>query len=104
MHDAALNAAVIVGLVETAPALAIVTPDPWTMLQVPLAPIFIMFITEPVVKATELLGGMVIVVALVLAYVINLLSASASTKVSLVPVTALNVIFAMEFIAAAVNT
>jgi len=67
IHDAALNAAVIVGLVDTAPALAIVTPAPCTTLQVPEAPIFIIFITDPVVKATELLGGIVIVVALVLA-------------------------------------
>jgi hypothetical protein len=104
MHDAALNADVMVGLVETAPALAIVTPEPCTMLQVPLAPILIMLMIEPVVKATELLGGMVIVVALVLEYVINLLSASVNTKVSLVVVTALNVMFAIEFIAAAVNT
>ena len=67
IQDAALKAAVIVGLVETAPALAIVTPDPWTIEHVPDAPILIILITDPVVKATELSGGIVMVVALVLA-------------------------------------
>ena len=67
MQDAALKAVVMVGLVDTAPALAIVTPEPCTTVQVPLAPILIIFMTDPLVKATELSGGIVIVVALVLA-------------------------------------
>jgi len=63
---AALKAEVITGLVEVAPALLIVTPDPCTMEQVPTDPVLIMFMTEPVVKATELFGGIVIVVVPVL--------------------------------------
>ena len=62
MQDAALNAVVITGLVLVTPALLIVTPDPCTIEQVPVAPVLIIFITEPVVKATELDGGIVMVV------------------------------------------
>lgn len=104
IQDAALKAVVIIGFVEVAPALLIVTPEPCTIEQVPLAPVFIIFIIEPVVKATELFGGMVIVVVPVLLYPINLLSASVSTKVSELVVTERIVKFAMLFIAAAVNT
>ena len=62
MQDAALKAVVITGLVLVTPALLIVTPDPSTIEQVPVAPVLIIFITEPVVKATELSGGIVMVV------------------------------------------
>jgi hypothetical protein len=71
---------------------------------VPVDPILIRFMTDPVVMATELLGGIVTVVVPVFEYVISLLSASAATKVSDVVVTALTVKLAMLFICAAVKT
>lgn len=104
MQDAALKAPVITGFVEVTPALLIVTPDPCTIEHVPVAPVLIIFMMDPVVKATELLGGIVIVVVPVFEYCMSLLSASAKTKVSEVPVTLLSVKFAKEFIAAAVKT
>ncbi len=88
----------MVGLVEIAALDAIVTPAPCTILTVPADPILIKLITDPVVIATELSGGIVTVVVPVFEYVINLLSASAKTKVSDVVVTALTVKLAMLFI------
>ena len=94
----------MLGLVETAPVDAIVTPAPCVIVIVPVEPILIRFITEPVVIATELKGGIVTVVVPVFEYVMSLLSASAKTKVSEVVVTPLTVKFAMLFICAAVKT
>jgi len=91
-------------LVDVAPVDAIVTPAPCVTDMVPVDPILIKFMTDPVVIATELLGGMVTVVVPVFEYVISLLSASAVTKVSDVVVTALTVRLAMLFICAAVKT
>jgi hypothetical protein len=51
---AALNCPVIVGLVDTAPLDASVTPDPWMIDTVPPDPILITFTTDPVVIATVL--------------------------------------------------
>jgi hypothetical protein len=48
--------------VDTAPLEESVTPDPWTIDIVPPDPILITFTTLPVVIATVLKGGMVIVV------------------------------------------
>jgi hypothetical protein len=62
MQEAAPKVLVIVGFVDVTPLEAIVTPAPCVMLIVPVDPILIRFITEPVVIATELLGGIVIVV------------------------------------------
>jgi hypothetical protein len=98
IHDAAPKVFVMVGLVEIAALDAIVTPAPCTILIVPAAPILMRFITDPVVIATELFGGIVIVVVPVFEYVINLLSASVKTKVSEVVVTALTLKLAMLFI------
>jgi hypothetical protein len=98
MQDTAPNVFVIVGLVDTVPVDAIVTPAPCVILTVPVEPILIKFITDPVVIATLENGGMVIVVVPVFEYVISLLSASANTNVSDVLVTALTVRLAIEFI------
>lgn len=95
---AALNCPVIVGLVDTTPFDASVTPDPWMIDTVPPDPILITLTTDPVVIATVLNGGIVIVVVPVFEYVISLLSASVTTNVSDVAVTALTVKLAMLFI------
>ncbi len=98
MQDTAPNVFVIVGLVDVVPVEAIVTPDPCTIDTVPAAPILIIFITDPVVIATSVNGGIVIVVVPVFEYVISLLSASVKTNVSDVLVTALTERLAIEFI------
>jgi hypothetical protein len=66
MQLAAEKAARNVGAVAVAPVLDIVTPEPCVIVVVPLAPIFITLIIDPTGNATELSGGIVIVVALVL--------------------------------------
>jgi len=61
MQEAALNAEVMTGFVEVAPALEIVTPAPCVIESVPVAPVLTIFTTLPVVIATLLFGGMVMV-------------------------------------------
>ena len=60
--DAAPATAVIVGFVAVAPALEIVTPEPWTMDPVPVAPVLRILMMEPVVNATLDEFGIVMVV------------------------------------------
>jgi hypothetical protein len=85
-------------LVAVAPDDAIVTPAPCVIDTVPADPILITFTTDPVVIATLENGGIVIVVVPVFEYVISLLSASVTTNVSDVAVTALTLRLAIEFI------
>ena len=66
MIDAAPAVAVMTGFVAVAPALEIVTPDPWTIETVPVAPVLMMLMIAPVVKATLDELGIVIVVVPVL--------------------------------------
>jgi hypothetical protein len=64
--DAAPATVVMVGFVAVVPALEIVTPDPWTIETVPVAPVLRILIIAPVVKATLEELGMVTVTVLVL--------------------------------------
>ena len=82
----------IVGLAEVAPADVIVTPPAPEIVIVPVAPVLIKLITDPVAKATEELRGIVTATAEVPEYLISLFLASARTKVSEAPATSLVVI------------